>query len=588
MNRRDVQPVSFASEPSVQDRLDSWKEIAAYLKRDVRTVQRWEREEGLPVQRLHHKKQGTVYAQKSDLDAWMQQRGSSVQRKDPTRLTGWRQRRRWALAAVAVLVVSYVVWQSREPQISVPEPPLKIVVLPFENLSGDTHQEYFSDGVTEEIIGELGRINPTRLMVIARTSAMAYKNTRKSAFQITQELGVDYLLEGSVRREGDRVRITVQLIAGEGGSHLWAESYDIRLASILDTQRQVASTVSRKIQVSLDAASTAGEAPLQVNPEAYEALLLGRHHFSRWSPDGFLKASGFFAEAVRRQPDYALAHAHLSTCHSMLGFYGLLSPEQAAGKARAAANRAMELDRNLGQAHQALGLVKALYDLDWPGAGQSLEKAVELLPGSSEASSFYGYYLATMGRHAESIAVMRKAEVLDFLSPLVMTNLADAYRYARRYDDALRQLEKVLELEPNYPRTQLIVEAVYEMKGMYQEAAAARGRYLSLTEAGASSSGRLPAALAPQNPTRDTYWKWKLQQLESYPAESDAVSLRSRALGRAKAYAALGDRERALFWLEKAQQEGLPLFFLKVNAHWDPLRDTPRFQELLRRINFPP
>ena len=317
------------------ERLDSWKEIAAYLRRQVRTVNLWEKTEGLPVHRHLHSKRGTVYAFKSELDEWRKGRASS------------------GLAAVP---------GSRRSRIM-------IAVLPFENLSRDTSENYFSDGLTEEMISQLGRVSPDCLGVIARTSSMHYRNYDKGIAAIGADLDVEYILEGSVRRAGERVRITAQLISVKGQSNVWSQSYDREVADIFLLQTEVASRIAASIVAELNpgGAANSTKAGGTTSSEAYEAYLKARNYWNQRTEESLLKAVHYFSQALARDPKLAVAHGGLGDTYNVLAVYGVLPPHEAMPLAKAAALRALEINPELGEAHACLADVQLLLRL---GLGQ--------------------------------------------------------------------------------------------------------------------------------------------------------------------------------------------------------------------------
>jgi TolB-like protein/Tfp pilus assembly protein PilF len=574
------QPISSSIEPDTNGRLDSWKEIAAYLNREVRSVQRWEKEEDLPVRRHMHGRQGTVYAYKAELDVWLAQRQpvwKANGRATSGRLT--HRLRLLAILAVLVVVVGYgarrLVW--REPT------KVMLAVLPFENLSGDPGQEYFSDGLTEEMIARLGGLRPDRLGVIAWTSARTYKDSPKTVEQIGQELGVDYLLEGSVRREGDRVRITAQLIQVSDQTHVWAETFQQQVSGILTVQQQVAQAVAREVRVSISPQSKTRRAQMKsVDPEAYEAYVRGRYEFNRWSRQGFNAAVGYFKQAVERDPDYALAYGWLALSYNALAFFEYLPPGQASPGARKASSRALEIDSNVLEAHLALAWARFAFNWEWSAAEREFQEALVANPSSSIAHWLYAWFLASMGRDDAARSQIRRALELDPFNPFVNTSLGDMLALWRRPEDALQQYRKTLDRVPEFPWPYHLMAGVYARQGRYDEAVAAERQYLDLSGQGSQEVQSLQEAYASSG--GKGYWNWRLRRL----------SQKTRQYGKppsahlARVHAQLGETETAFEWLEKAYVErASSLILLNVDPAWDPLRDDPRFEDLVRRMNFP-
>ena len=413
------------------DRLDSWKEIAAHLQREVRTVQRWERSEGLPIHRHLHQKLGSVYAYRSELDAWRRGRGLEVERA--------AARKRIMLA-----------------------------VLPIENWSRDPEQDYLSDGITEEMIVHLGRLNPERLGVIARQSAMAYKGTKKRADEIGRELGVDYLVGGSARRENDRVRVTAHLIDARDQSEIWAEAHDRDVVDLLSLQREVAGTIAQRIRVAL-APHVVPSGPAK--PEAYEAYLRGRFWLNKRTAEALGKAFACFERAAEIDPSLALAHAGLADCHNLIAYYGTEPPKSVYPKARAAVERAIALDATLPEAHALLAEVTYLYDWNWNAAEVEFRRAIDLGPNCVVAHQWYGVFLSLLGRHEEALGALGAAERLDPLSVLIGTQIGLCFYEGRRHAEAVEQLHRTLELDPSFPLAHTCLGMAFAQQSLYEKAA---------------------------------------------------------------------------------------------------------------------
>jgi len=455
-----------------------------------------------------------------------------------------------------------------------------LAVLPLDNLSGDPAQEYFADGMTEALITELSKISA--LKVISRTSALRYKDTDKPMPQIARELGVTGLIEGSVAREGDQVRITVQLIHGPTDKHLWAESYQRELRGVLALQSEVAQAVARQIQITVTPAeATRLAAARPVNPEAYQHYLLGRHHWNKRTPEGFEKAAGHFQQAIDLDPTYALAYAGLADVYALQPSWGLAPPSEAHPRARAVALKSLDLDANLAEATATLGLVKFEYDRDWEGAKQDLRRALELNPSYATAHLWNGQLLTMSGSHEEAFAEVNLAASLDPLAPNTSRWVGQDLFYARRYDQAVRQLQKTVEMYPEFLPPSVQLGKAYAQLGRYEEALAEAGK-------------------GKQLPEFDPFYGtigW-IYARAGRKAEAQSLLRRLQELSRqryidptsiATIYIGLGQKEEALTWLERAyeQRGSYLILYLKVDPVWDPLRDDPRFQALLRRMNFP-
>jgi TolB-like protein/Flp pilus assembly protein TadD len=326
-----------------------------------------------------------------------------------------------------------------------------LAVLPLENLSADPEQEYFSDGLTEEMIAQLGRLHPESLGVISRTSAMRYKGTDKGADEIGRELGVSYILEGTVRREASQVRITAQLIQVSDQTHLWAESYDRDVAAVFAVQSEVAQRIAHSLEVELlPAQVTRPASASSINPEAHEAYLKGRYNMNKRTPQGLQKGLRYFEQAVEKDPEYALAYAGVADTYILLGStqYALLSPEEAMPRAKGAATKALEINDSLAEAHASLANVKLIYKWDWAGAEREFQRTLALHPGYSHAHHWYSLQLAATGRTEEGFSAIRRARRLDPLSPIINVTVGWHFYLARQYDRAVEDLRNTLEMEP--------------------------------------------------------------------------------------------------------------------------------------------
>jgi serine/threonine-protein kinase len=455
-----------------------------------------------------------------------------------------------------------------------------LAVLPLENLMGDPAQEYFVDGMTEALIADLGQIEALR--VISRTSVMQYKGVKKPLPKIARELNVDAVIEGSVLRSGDRVRITAQLIQATTDRHLWAQSYQRDLHDILALQSDVAGAIANEIKIKLTPQEQARLARgRSVNPEAYRLYLQGRYYFSRRTLPAFDKSIQLFQQVLEKDPDTALAYAGLAESYGILPFYGGASAKEAFPKAKAAALKALELDDSLAEAHAALGFVLFYWDWNWSAAESELKRAIELNPGYVVGHHWYAEYLGAMGRHEQAIAQVRRAQELDPLSPLMLVIGGQVCRYARRYDEGMEQCRKAIELDSNYALAHVGLGRAYLGKEMYEEATA---EFEKAARLDGSEHSLLWLAFASAATGRRGEALKILDRAREQSKRGEISPLRL-----AYFYIGLGENQRALDWLEKAYEERDPyMSFLKVEPPLDPLRSDPRFQDLLRRMNFPP
>ena len=462
---------------------------------------------------------------------------------------------------------------------------IMLAVLPLENLSGDPGEEYFTDGMTEEMITQLGSLDPQKLGVIARTSAMQYKGTRKNTAQIAKELGVQYLLEGSIRRSGNRVRVTAQLIQASDQTHVWAENYDRDLSDVLELQSDVARAVAANIRVELSQKTEARLAGVpRVVPQAHEAYLEGRQAWNLRTPRGIERSIVDFSQAIAVDPDYALAYAGLADAYNLAPVFGVATPLEAFPKAEAAAQRALSINEGLGQAHTALAFAKAHFDYDWVTAEREFRRGIELDPNSADAHLFYSNsYLSPLGRHEEAIAEMKRALELDPLSEPVQSFLGRTYVWARRYDDALAQYLHCIQMNPNFALNHERLSHLYAHLGRIDDAITedAKARVFSgedpakvlaeeqtLRKASASGGGR-------------AFW---LVLLERASQKENPPEAYANDFGRAVIYAELGQKTQALTSLEDGSaKRDLSMTELAITAEFDGIRDDSRFQNLLRR-----
>ena len=456
-----------------------------------------------------------------------------------------------------------------------------LAVLPFENLSGNEEQEYFSDGLTDEMITQLGRLNPERLGVIARTSAMKYKHTGKSIQQIGRELGVYYVLEGSVRRAGNRVRIAAQLIQVSDQTHLWAESYERDLGDILGLQSDVAQAIGDEIRVKLTPQEQARLASVRpVHPEAYEAYLKGRYFWNKRTKEALQKGVRYFERAIEKDPGYAVGYAGLADCYLRLLDYNYLSPHEASARANAAAVKALQIDETLADAHTSLGHL-GLHGFNWQTAEKEFKRAIELNPGYGTAHFYYANLLAALGRHAEAIAEAKRAQELDPVAPSASLNAAVIFYLARQYEQAIEQAEKALEMDPNFAPVYYYLGLAYEQKGIY-------GKAIATFQKAIAPSGRGPGSMAALAHAYGVAGKRSealklLKELKDL-SKRQYVSPYDFAL----LFLGLGEKDQAFVWLVKAYEErssGLP--FLKVDPRLDALHSHRRFIDLVRRMDFP-
>jgi TolB-like protein len=610
---------SVPDPPTDEPRLESWGEIAAYLRREIRTVQRWERYQGLPVRRLQIGKLGTVYAYRSELDRWFRERqpkpendeentekptngesaahvallAEAAPQESKTESSGSEPPPRpritrlhititiLTLLIIAVATPSLLFFRGGHSRVRSASGKIRLVVLPFANLSGDVQQDYFSAGLTDEMITQLGRLDSERLGVIAAETSKL--SARKPISELGHALDVQYALEGSVRRGGNEVRINVQLIQVSDQTHIWANSYNGDVRDILHVQGEVAADVASQIRVALPVATISEKASAthEVNPAAYEAYLRGRLY---WTNRGDLhKGIAAYQQAIDKDPNFALAYAGIARSYALLGQvpYDDMLPVEAKPKAREAAERALRLDPQLGEAHSVLANVAFSYDWDFDAAEREFQRAFALNRNDATAHLWYSHY--NMMRNHIPVALQENSRTLDLdpVSPLFNTVRAEIYYNSRQYDQAIDQASRTIEQYPTYWLTYIWLGSAYREKKMYAEA------LQQFSEARKLSSDH-PAIMA-------LYGHALGLAGDRAGARKTLADLRLLAQSRyvsslyfAAIYTGLGEKSTALDWLDKAYKERNDrLLYLNVDPMADSLRSEPRFQDLMKRLHLP-
>ena len=482
-------------------------------------------------------------------------------------------------AAVAVLGLAAAAYVGGSRH--APRPPIRsLAVLPLENLTGSGDQEYFVDGMTDELITDLAKVGSLR--VISRASIMPYKTVRKPVAEIARELDVDAVVAGTVSRSGSHVRITAQLIDARGDRHLWAESYDREVGDAVALQNQIAQAIADEIPARLTPVERVQLAAARsVNPEAYDLYLRGRYFWVKRDRASFDKAMDYFRRAIDLDPAYAAPYSGLADCYILFGSsfdVGGRAPNEVQPQARAAAMKALELDPSLADAHSSLAYVKLNYDWDWRGAEAEFRRSLALNPGYSNAHHWYAHLLLSSGRLDEALAESRRALALDPLSPIINVHLAWHYLYTREYDAALEQLAKTLELDPDYALARWYRGRVYEEKKMYPEALRemARARKLLPDNTGVESGvGHVYAVSGSARQAEEVLAELKRALAQRYV----------NAYEVALVYVGLGRHDQAFEWLDKAFRERSDqMIYLTVDPRLDPVRSDPRFVDLVRRV----
>ena len=583
------------------ERLDSWKEIASYLKRDVRTVQRWEKTEKLPVRRHLHEKQGTVYAFKSEIDAWSQDRrfqdeggltddgGFSVESEsNPALPDSERERikpapwtfqrlltpvvkRSLAILAVAAAgaLAAHLLWPQN----------LNVVlaVLPFKNLGG-FDREAMVDGFTAETKTRLEQVQPEKMGVLLLTKRYADLPVEK----VAAEFNAAYVLQGDANIVGQKVSITARLIraGARSSTSVWNDQYEGDLRDIQRIQSEVSAAITKAVLHEFPSA----QPTQQLNTEAYEAYQWGSYFLNKRTTPDLLKALDYFQKAAQVDPRYAPAYAGLATCYSLLGSapYTQLPPKESYSKAEAAARQALTLDESLAEAHLSLGYSLLVYERSYANARREFERAIQLRPGYAQAHDYYAYYLTAMGEMDKAIAERETARKLDPVSPLLTTALGEAYFQNRQFDLAIQMAQKSLELDPTYPVSMINLARGFEQSGKHAQA---REIYQKLVGFAPDDPGGLSLLAHEYAVSGDALGARKIEsQLEKMRSQRYVA-----ALYIALIWTGLGDRDRAFQWLDQAYDEDCEyLVYLSTEPMADPLRDDPRFPQLLHKLGLTP
>jgi TolB-like protein len=542
------------------DRLDSWKEIASYLRRDVRTVQRWEKKEGLPVYRHLHDKLGSIYADRNELTDWFNTR----QQSGVTVATGNRDEG--------------------------PADKIKLAVLPFGNLSGAKEDDYFSDGLTEEMITQITRLQASELAVIARTTAEHYDSSTKSLDQMKKEMGVGYVLEGRVRRGGNRVRITAQLVQLKDQTQLWAETYERDLSDVLSVQADIAQAIAREINLALNLSQSTRLSDLQkghgqVQPAAYDAYLKARYNLHQMTPAAISKSIEDFERAIHLDEKYAPAYAGLASGYALLAIapFDLLPPREAMPKAEKAARKSLELDNAFAEAHTALALVNHHYHWKWEEAAAGYELAIELNPDHADTHLWYSWLLLALGRRdaafdeiEQTMSIVQETDPHRLVA--VHTTRAAAYYFGREYQRAVDECDKAKQLDPEYFMLHFIAGRAYMRLNEHAKAIAHLKQARTETGEMPLMDAALGLAYAVSGKKAET-----MKLAEAFKAAAKKRYIPPTYFGML--FAGLGDKDKAMIWLEKAYDDRADgLTWLNVEPMLDEVRSDPRFQNLIRKI----
>lgn len=513
--------------------------------------------------------------------------------EEPLHARGFYARlsRGWlAMLALLVLICAaggYLAWrQSRMRSATIPAR-VMIAVLPFENLTGDPGEEYVSDGFTEELITQLGELDSNKIGVIARTSAMSYKGAEKPVNQIARELGVNYVLEGSIRKTGDGLRVTAQLIRADDQTHIWASEYDRSIGDLVKLEGEVAQAIAGEVQVNLtpqarQALASRNSRP--IDPEAYRDYLKGRYDWNSRSGEGMKRAVGEFKDAIDKDPGFAQAYAGLADTYNTLIFYGYLTNQDGIPEAKAAALKAVQLRDSSPAGHASLGYVYFMWEAQFPEAQREFQRAIQLDDNNPQAHQWYALYLASMGRSQEAAAQIQEARQVDPRSLIIATAGGYVAYFARDFAGAAAQCQAVLEQYPNFMVAHAVLGLAEEAEGDGTKAIAEFQKTIEL-------SGRRPVA----------YLDYLGHAYATFGRRDDAQAVLAEIDGRMKGpdvaeagpgflaatFAALGEKDKAMDALEEGLMHGDgELRWLKVDPRLDPLRGEPRFQKLMARAGF--
>lgn len=498
--------------------------------------------------------------------------------------SSFRRRRlsaRFVLAGLLVLLAAgaaWFAWGGAGSGSATPSAPASLAVLPFENLTGSEEDRYFTDGVTEEILTNLARVEDLR--VIARASVMPYRDTDRSDPEIAEELDVDHILEGSVRREDDRVRIAARLVDVSTNAQVWAESYDRRLEDVFAVQTDIATRVADALEAELstEVAERIERAPTE-DLEAYNFYLRGRYYWHRRTEDDLLESARFFQRAVEHDSSYARAWSGLADAYAVLAFYDYLPPMEAYPRAKEAATRALEVDETLGEAHASLGYITLYHDWDAARAETAFRRAIELNPSYSVAHQWYANHLVATGRFEEAEREMRRAREVNPLSLIANGALGWVYYYAGRHEEAVEQCDRALEMDPNWDLGHLWKGLALVEMGRTDEAIASLRRAVDLSGRSGITVATLAHALASTDQTGEA------RDLLSDLVRAGDEGRYQPSFEIAKVHVALGETDEALRWLERAHEErSHSMVFLEVDPQLAPLRSEPAFRRLVERV----
>ena len=581
--------VSPAAARTARERLDSWKQIASYLQRDVRTVQRWEKSEGLPIQRHQHGSRGTVFAYPDEIDVWLEGRTSGqepesagqpvpVQESSP----GASARRpAWVAPFFVLLVlVGVALWQFGGAGEAAPTGAARVLVLPFSAVASDPLEETTGRALHEQLITDLAGLAPERLAVIGRTSALRYGATGLGLAEIGDALGVDHVLEGAIRRQEGALQVTARLVRATGQSVIWSGDFTLDVTDLAQDEdrmvREVCAAVADRVLEQQAPATSAGTD----DPAARAAWLRGRYLWHKGTPEGFLASLPHFEEALEHDPDFVDAHVGLANAYNLLGRYGQLPAHEVFPKSREAATRALLLDPDSAEAHAAMALVHFYYEWDFEAAARAFHTSLQRGPGLALTHHAYAHFLSCLGLHELGLAHAQRARELEPLWPLVIVDTAWFHFRARDYEQAVAESRRALQLEPGMPgAVTCLVESLQQL-GDPEAAWVEMRAYLD----GRGLLAKIPG-LAGEDPAGSlrAVRLWKRAEIERM-AQQTFLSAHAQVFS----LAGLGRDDELLTWLATALETRDRVALLtRVHPAFDSLRDDPRFQAVVDAVGFP-
>ena len=575
----------------LEGRLDSWKEIAVYLNRDVTTVQRWEKREGMPVHRHVHHKRGSVYALIEELDGWVESRRlRAPETEDKTEAEmlpaapgglgalAQRKTRLWLIMAAVLCICLPAGWLLlRHRATGTAGPTVRsLAVLPLRNLSGDPAQEYLADGITEALIGRLANIHDLR--VISHTSVTRFKSSQLAIPEITRTLGVDAVVEGSVTKAGDRIRVTAQLIRGATDEHFWSETYTREMRDALTLESELAQSIAEKVEVTVTGDERRRLSAVRpVAPEVYESYLKGRFALGQGNRAGLEQSLHYFEDASKRDSTFAPSYLGLAEAYTWLGtVFAGVPPEATRREVTRFARRALALDPNLVKAHVLLAIVLQ-QEWHWSEAEAEYKLALQLNPNDAEALSWFALWLSCQGRIDEAVASIERARALD---PMGVSgdSVSRILFHAHRYDDAIRESRSALAIQPDSALNLMGLGFALIANGRPAEAILVLEKAIALSPGSPAATGVLIRAYAHARRRSDA-----IRLLAELKQHRQTGYIPAAAF--VNAYLGLGDNEQAFYWLERAYQERSNILqFVKIHPYFDPIRSDPRFADLVRRV----